>query len=278
MTGDVLWERDGCQLVLGDGPEVLASLSDVRAVITDPPYACLHGADIAIPGTRIGYIRLSASWEITEDEWVTLMTRLTDAASQAVVNGWVHVWCAAELTGRLRDIGQSMGLRYRQFYVMAKTNPAPRIRVAQWQSAVEVAAVFGGEPDEAEEIDWAGVFSAGQPRFEGNHRNFFECPCEPASNRYHETQKPLVMVRHLVERYTQPGDLVVDTCGGSCNILTACMETGRRCVAIEADPDIAECARLAYTEGLRAARLRYAQRGGLSEKERPGQMTFEEAS
>lgn len=49
----------------------------------------------------------------------------------------------------------------------------------------------------------------------------------------HPTQKPLELVRGLVERFTEPGDLVFDPFGGSGTTARACKDLGRRCILVE---------------------------------------------
>lgn len=55
-------------------------------------------------------------------------------------------------------------------------------------------------------------------------------------SRVHPTQKPTELLRYMIETYTDPGDLVLDFTAGSGSTAVACIETGRRCIAIENDP------------------------------------------
>ena len=50
---------------------------------------------------------------------------------------------------------------------------------------------------------------------------------------YHPTQKPVSLMRWIVERYTEPGDLVLDPYMGSGPIAQACHELGRRYIGVE---------------------------------------------
>jgi DNA modification methylase len=52
----------------------------------------------------------------------------------------------------------------------------------------------------------------------------------------HPTQKPVSLMRWMVERWTEPGDLVLDPYMGSGPIAQACLETRRRYLGIEIDP------------------------------------------
>jgi site-specific DNA-methyltransferase (adenine-specific) len=51
--------------------------------------------------------------------------------------------------------------------------------------------------------------------------------------RLHPTQKPVGLMRWIVEQWTEPGDLVLDPYMGSGPVAQACAETGRRYVGVE---------------------------------------------
>lgn len=53
----------------------------------------------------------------------------------------------------------------------------------------------------------------------------------------HPTQKPVALMEYLIKTYTNPGDLVLDNTFGSCSTGEACLNTGRRFIGIEKDPE-----------------------------------------
>jgi len=55
--------------------------------------------------------------------------------------------------------------------------------------------------------------------------------------RYHPTQKPLGVMRWIVENYTSPGDLIFDPFMGSGTTGVAALQLGRRFIGCEIDPD-----------------------------------------
>ncbi|WP_413724689.1 DNA-methyltransferase [Sodalis sp. RH16] len=57
-------------------------------------------------------------------------------------------------------------------------------------------------------------------------------------NNWHPTQKPLALVRYLIETYSNPNDLVLDFTMGSGTTGLASMQTDRRFIGIEKDPVI----------------------------------------
>ena len=56
-------------------------------------------------------------------------------------------------------------------------------------------------------------------------------------NSIHPTQKPIALIRRLLNIISQPGDLVFDPFAGSCAIPVACVESGRRFLACEIDAE-----------------------------------------
>ena len=55
--------------------------------------------------------------------------------------------------------------------------------------------------------------------------------------RFHPTQKPPELYRWILENYSKPTDIILDTHVGSASSLIACRETGHKYVGFEIDPD-----------------------------------------
>lgn len=53
----------------------------------------------------------------------------------------------------------------------------------------------------------------------------------------HRTEKPVELLMWLIRTYTNPGDLVLDNCMGSGSTGVACVNTGRRFIGMELDPE-----------------------------------------
>ena len=56
----------------------------------------------------------------------------------------------------------------------------------------------------------------------------------------HPTQKPVALIEYLIKTYTNPGDLVLDSCAGSMTLAIVAMNTGRDYICIEKDSEIFE--------------------------------------
>ena len=61
--------------------------------------------------------------------------------------------------------------------------------------------------------------------------------------RLHPTEKPLPLMRFLIEKSTLPGELVLDPFAGSGTVCLAAKEAGRRYCGLEISPEYAERAR-----------------------------------
>lgn len=62
------------------------------------------------------------------------------------------------------------------------------------------------------------------------------------SNTVHHTQKPLALFEYLIKTYTNPGEIVLDSCMGSGTTAIACLNTGRNFIGFELDPDCFQAA------------------------------------
>lgn len=51
--------------------------------------------------------------------------------------------------------------------------------------------------------------------------------------KIHPAQKPVKLIKKLIETFTDPGDVVIDPCFGSCSTGRACLETGRNFYGFE---------------------------------------------
>ena len=57
------------------------------------------------------------------------------------------------------------------------------------------------------------------------------------SERQKHSEKPAAWMAQWIERWTEPGDLVLDLFAGMAPVARACARTGRRYVGAEIDPE-----------------------------------------
>jgi site-specific DNA-methyltransferase (adenine-specific) len=71
---------------------------------------------------------------------------------------------------------------------------------------------------------------------------------EPDKQRNHPTQKPVLLSRWFVEKFTKEGDIVADIYLGSGSTLLACEKTGRVCYGMELEPHYCDVIRKRWAE------------------------------
>ena len=59
---------------------------------------------------------------------------------------------------------------------------------------------------------------------------------ENGDRRVHPTQKPIALMKMIVEHWTEPGDTILDPFMGSGTTGVACVQTGRNFIGIEIEP------------------------------------------
>ena len=78
---------------------------------------------------------------------------------------------------------------------------------------------------------------AHEQQYTGYPRNVLEFPSDVQGNcgRLHPTQKPVALCEYLIRTYTEPGDIVLDSCCGSGTTAAACVRSFRHYIGIEMD-------------------------------------------
>jgi DNA modification methylase len=77
----------------------------------------------------------------------------------------------------------------------------------------------------------------GKPTFHSEYDNgFYKYPICHGKERYnHPTQKPLSLIKELIEKHSNVGDLVLDSFAGTGTTAHACLISGRNFIVIEKD-------------------------------------------
>jgi DNA modification methylase len=118
-----------------------------------------------------------------------------------------------------------------------------------WKSESEGLAPWGksGPRRTYESIFYA---TKGEKGLISSPTDVFRVNRVPRHERIFAAEKPVELMRQLVECSTLPGDLVLDPCAGSGSTLVACRETRRKALGIELDENIYKTAMAnVYKEG-----------------------------
>ncbi len=102
-----------------------------------------------------------------------------------------------------------------------------------------MASVWNGDAAPIHPLDilskWKPIliFSKGDWEKRGQWNDLLQC--DSKEKEWHAWQQPLGDVEFLVRYFSQPGDLVVDPCGGGFTTAVACNNLGRRFVGCDCD-------------------------------------------
>lgn len=93
------------------------------------------------------------------------------------------------------------------------------------------------------------------PKFRNKGKMIFNCfdwPRDTDSAKIHPTQKPVELLKTLIEVFTDPGDVVIDPCAGSGSTLVAAIRTDRKAYGFEIKKDFYTAAKSWIQEELQA--------------------------
>jgi DNA modification methylase len=160
-----------------------------------------------------------------------------------------------DMRAGLHGLGKGSYSEYEDTYEVFVADVVPRLNACL--DLAPVAAVFTGPHihEQRKPTAIGGIYcSAGAGRHAWGFKTFLPIlfygkdptlnkgarPITLASNAAapkngHPCPKPLEWMLWLVQRVSQPGDVVLDPFGGSGTTAEACLKTGRRCIVIEKD-------------------------------------------
>jgi DNA modification methylase len=227
-------DRSDATIWQGDSRELLARVPDasVDLICTDPPYN--------LGGYSTGNIDMSwrksfnndvAAWDqlaFEPAEWLAEFRRVLKPT------GTLFAFTSYNLLGRWHEVFDPAFDTF-QFVVWHKTNPPPKLRRVGFLNSCELIVACW---------DKGHTWNFGRQR---DMHNFIEAPIcagrERVKDPVHPTQKPLRVLRQLVEWGSRPGDLVLDPFMGVGSTGVASLELGRRFVGIELDEGYVAAAR-----------------------------------
>ena len=237
-------------LVRGDCLDVLAGLADesVRLVVADPPYAISKAA-----WDEFESMDAYTSWC---DTWLAEVHRVLVPEGTAYVCGFSEILAEVKVRSARRFAG---GCRWLVWYYRNKANlgsdwgrshesilhlrkgrkPVMNVDAVRVPYNDHTRRYPGRVQAVSSQFAASGRRDAWQPHPLGaKPRDVLEIPviCNGMSEKTaHPTQKPVELVRRMVEASSLPGDLVVDPFAGSGTTALVAQQAGRRWLAGDAD-------------------------------------------
>lgn len=189
-------------------------------ILTDPPYDTNRKSLISHIGR--GDINTDfGKWDKLDIGWVL------KASPLLIDGGQMLVFCPLEAVGEYRYVMESIGLIYRGAIIWHKTNPGTAYR-ATYLSSVE-AIVWATRGDKYHYLPPKNCGSV-------EVHNFIEGPiCGGDERLDHSAQKPIWLIRRLLDRHAHAGSNILDPFAGVGTTLVAAKERGMKATGIEID-------------------------------------------
>jgi DNA modification methylase len=230
------YDEDGITIFHADCRDVLPTIGPVDHVITDPPYSeHVHSKSRrgqSLPDAGEFHACISRARELGFDSISPDLMQTVASAFARLARRWVLVFSDVELTADWRSSLTNAGLDYVRTGAWVKLNATPQFTGDRPASGFEAVTI---------------VHPSGRKRWNGGGSHALWT--EPIvinrgglTPRLHTTQKPIGLMRRLVEQFTDPGDIVLDAFAGSGTTLRAAKDLGRRAIGIELDERYCEIA------------------------------------
>jgi len=224
----------------GDCLEVMAEIGRADHMIFDPPYeATLHAAKNSLKGRKHrndGVAELKgldfAPIDAIRDDVVRL--------GEAHCNGWFIAFCTVEGAAKWADAINASSLKYKRACVWVKPDSTPQLN---GQGPAQGAEIFVTAWDGSGFAKWNS----------GGKRGVYTHCVNVGRDGRHPTEKPIPLMRELLQDFTNPGQTILDPFMGSGTTGVACAKMGRKFIGVELDTKYFEiaCERIekAYAQG-----------------------------
>jgi len=224
-------------------------------IFADPPYFLSNGGITCHAGRMVSVNK--GEWDKSRGpeenhnfnrEWLARCQKLLKPNGTIWVTGTMHV---------IFSVGfamQELGYRILNDVIWWKTNPAPHLACRYLQHATETALWAKKSEDAKHVFHYAEMKRLAGGKQMQNVWRFSSVPRHEKALGGHPTQKPVALVKRMIECCTNPGDLVLDPFMGSGTTGVACLQTCRRFVGIDVDEGYCGTATRRVEAALQAAR------------------------
>lgn len=202
------------KIIRGHAVEELKKIPDksIDLILADPPYGISR--DLNCKNKRLGTTaKLNfnfGEWDKFDKEWFEVATDKT--------RGWIISFCAKKDIGTFWNILEKKGFLAIDSLVWQKPDPIPLNAKSRFLNAWE-AIVVGKKP--------GGIWNSSY------QHNILKFQAPKGRDRIHPTQKPVDLIKKLIELTTKKGDIVVDPFIGSGTTAVASIELSRNYIGFE---------------------------------------------
>ena len=217
---------------LGDCLEILPKIesNSIDLILIDPPYLISRDSNFKKVSESVD-VKLKAKYNISIDfgdwdkkelDWKSIFFEY----NRVLKNGGTLIvfWDIWKST-LIKDLAEEFKFKQPRVGIWVKSNPVPiNSKINYLSNATEYFFTF---------------VKGSNPTFNSKYDNgIYNYPiCHGKERLNHPTQKPLSLIKNLVEKHSNPGDLILDTFAGTFTTGVAAKELDRKFIMIERDED-----------------------------------------
>ena len=236
MAAMTEWRKEtigDCRLILGDCLDIMPTLGQIDAILTDPPYENeLHAEMGKFKRLRNDQKKFPSN-ELVSLSFAGVNERRADIAKTIVEvsKGWAIVFTLPEGVRAWRDEIQASGGKWDTVLAWIKPDTAPRFNGQGAARGFECAITA-----------WCG--QGHRSWNAGGKRGVYTHCVNKGRHGEHPTEKPVPLFLELLSDFTREDQTILDPFMGSGTTGVACAKTGRKFIGIELESkyfDIACC-------------------------------------
>ena len=201
------------RVILGDCLKVMREMNagSVDLVLTDPPYAINYRSNRRIAKPRFDHLNGDQP-----GDWIEQFA--LEAFRLLKMNRHLYCFCRHDTYPRFYQAFEGAGFTMKRTLIWVKNNHG--------------SGDLKG--DYASRDEWIIFAQKGRRLMQGKRRdNIFEYDKVHSSQLLHPTQKPIDLLRVLIEKSTERGELVLDPYAGVLSTALAAMEENRNFIMID---------------------------------------------
>jgi len=211
------------KVILGDCYEILKTLekNSVDLILTDPPYNISRPSNFKKNSDNKKFNNISIEFGQWDESEIDLDSLFCEFKRVLKSGGTIVIFYDVWKCSNLKRIAESYGFKQPRICQWVKTNPVPINSKKNYLSnAIEFFCVFVK--------DKKGVFNSKYDK------GIYNYPiCHGHERTKHPTQKPLELMKVLIEKHSSEEDVILDPFGGSGTTAVAALQTKRKYIIIE---------------------------------------------
>lgn len=199
--------------------------NSIDLVLVDPPYSISKYSFFQVKKGNPRFDNISIDFGEWDKEEIDLDLLFSHYKRILKKGGTLVIFYDIWKSNKVKEAAEKNGFKQPRICQWVKNNPTPINSKQNYLSNV---------------IEYFFTFvKAGKPTFNSSYdKGIYNYPlCHGKERSTHPTQKPLGLIKDIIQKHSNEGDVVLDTFGGSGTVAVASKELNRNYISIEKDID-----------------------------------------